>query len=71
VPETGALSNWLASRLLAAGHPIVCVDARAAHGALKARSKSDRSDAEGLARLAQTGWCKAVRLKSRESLRSQ
>ena len=30
-------------------------DARAAHGALKGRSKSDRSDAEGPARLAETG----------------
>jgi hypothetical protein len=39
VLETGALSNWLATRLLAAGHPIVCIDARAAHGVLKGRSK--------------------------------
>lgn len=68
VLETGALANWLASRLLAAGHPIICIDARAAHGALRGRSKSDRGDAEGLARLAQTGWFKAVRLKSQESL---
>jgi transposase len=68
VLETGALSNWLATRLLAAGHPIVCIDARAAHGALKGRSKTDRSDALGLARLAQTGWYKAVRLKSLESI---
>ena len=47
----------------------MCIDARAAHGALKQRhSKTDRGDAEGLARLAQTGWFKVVRLKSRASL---
>ena len=68
VLESGALSDWLASRLVDAGLPAVCIDARAAHGALKGRSKTDRSDAEGLARLAQTGWFKAVRLKSRASL---
>ena len=52
-----------------AGLPALCIDARAAHGALKQRhSKTDRGDAEGLARLAQTGWFKVVRLKSRASL---
>ena len=55
--------------LVAAGLPAVCVDAQSAHGALKQRrSKTDRGDAEGLARLAQTGWFKIVRLKSRASL---
>jgi transposase len=68
VLESGALSGWLAAGLLAAGWPVVCIDARAAHGALKGRSKTDRGDALGLARLAQTGWYKAVRLKSRESI---
>ncbi len=82
VLETGALSNWLATRLLAAGHPIVCIDARAAHRALKGRSKLVLRPAKrdgwerpqrcgSLARLAQAGWCKAVRLKSGESLWSQ
>jgi transposase len=69
VLESGALSGWLCGGLVAAGLPAVCVDARAAHGALKQRrSKTDRGDAEGLARLAQTGWFKVVRLKSRASL---
>jgi transposase len=69
VLESGALSGWLCGGLVEAGLPAVCVDARAAHGALKQRrSKTDRGDAEGLARLAQTGWFKIVRLKSRASL---
>ena len=69
VLESGALSSWLCAGLTTAGLPAVCIDARAAHGALKQRrDKTDRSDAEGLARLAQTGWYKQVRIKSRASL---
>jgi transposase len=69
VLESGALSGWLHGGLVGAGLPALCIDARAAHGALKQRrSKTDRGDAEGLARLAQTGWFKVVRLKSRASL---
>jgi transposase len=69
VLESGALSGWLCGGLVEGGLPTVCVDARAAHGALKQRrSKTDRGDAEGLARLAQTGWFKIVRVKSRASL---
>jgi transposase len=69
VLESGALSGWLCGGLAEAGLPAVCIDARAAHGALKQRrSKTDRGDAEGLARLAQTGWFKTVRVRSRASL---
>ena len=69
VLESGALSGWLCGGLVELGLPALCIDARAAHGALKQRrSKTDRSDAEGLARLAQTGWFKVVRIKSRASL---
>jgi transposase len=68
VLESGALSGWLCGGLVEAGLPAVCIDARAAHGALKQRrSKTDRGDAEGLARLAQVGWFKVVRVKSRAS----
>jgi transposase len=68
VLESGALSGWLAQGLVGLGLPAVCVDARAAHGALKQRrSKTDRGDAEGLARLAQVGWFKVVRVKSAAS----
>ncbi|HMU51658.1 MAG TPA: IS110 family transposase [Geminicoccaceae bacterium] len=69
VLESGALSGWLCGGLIDQGFPAVCIDARAAHGALKQRrDKTDRSDAEGLARLAQTGWYNVVRIKSRASL---
>lgn len=69
VLESGALSGWLCGGLAEQGVPAICIDARAAHGALKQRrSKTDRSDAEGLARLAQTGWFRQVRIRSRASL---
>jgi hypothetical protein len=69
VLESGAISGWLCRGLVEAGLPAWCIDARAAHGALKQRrGKTDRGDAEGLARLAQTGWFKVVRLRSRASL---
>ena len=69
VLESGALSGWLCGGLAEAGLSAVCIDARAAYGALKQRrAKTDRGDAEGPARLAQTGWFKVVRLKSRASL---
>lgn len=52
VLETGALSGWLCQGLLREGLPAVCIDARAAHGALKQRrskpvirpAKRDRGD---------------------------
>ena len=61
VLESGALSGWLCGGLVEAGLPVLYIDARAAHGALKQRrSKTDRGDALGLARLAQTGPRPAV-----------
>jgi transposase len=46
VLESGALSGWLCGGLVEAGLPALCIDARAAHGALKRRrSKTDRGDA--------------------------
>ena len=63
--ETGQLSTHLYHGLKAAGFPVVCIDARHAHGTLKAqRVKNDRNDARGLAQLARTGWYKAVHVKS-------
>jgi hypothetical protein len=69
VLESGALSGWLCAGLVERGLPALCIDARAAHGALKQRrGKADRGDAEGLARLAQVGRFKAVHVKSRAGL---
>lgn len=65
VLETGALASWLTHGLAALEVPIVCVCARQAHAALQhGPCKTDRSDAEGLARLAQTGWLKQVHVRS-------
>jgi transposase len=65
VLETGALAAWLVHGLREPGVPVVCVCARQAHAALQhGPTKTDRSDAEGLARLAQTGWMKPVHVRS-------
>lgn len=65
VLETGALAAWLVHALQSAGVPVVCVCARQAHAALQhGPNKTDKSDAHGLARLAQTNWLKPVKVKS-------
>jgi transposase len=66
--ETGPLAVWLWNELHDRGLPVVCLDARHAHAALKMRSnKTDRNDAAGLAQIVRTGWFKQVRIKGRES----
>lgn len=63
--ETGQLSTHLYHGLKALGFPVDCIDARHAHGTLKAqRTKTDRNDARGLAQIARTGWYKTVHVKS-------
>ena len=65
--ETGQLSAPLYHGLRKAGWLVVCIDARHAHGTLKAqRVKTDRNDARGLAQIARTGWYKAAHVKSEE-----
>lgn len=66
--ETGPLAVWLWNELRDRGLPIICLDARHAHAALKMRpNKTDRNDAAGLAQIVRTGWFKQVRIKSRDS----
>jgi transposase len=66
--ETGPLAVWLWNELHDRGVPIVCLDARHAHGVLKMRpNKTDRNDAAGLAQIVRTGWFKLVRIKGRDS----
>lgn len=64
--ETGQLSTFLYHGLRPSW-PVICIDARHAHGTLKAqRIKTDKNDARGLAQIARTGWYKAVHVKSEE-----
>jgi transposase len=64
--ETGQLSTHLYHGLRQSW-PVTCIDARHAHGTLKAqRIKTDQHDARGLAQIARTGWFKAVHVKSHD-----
>ena len=55
--ETGRMAPMLYHGLGQLGLPIVCIESRQAHHALKslATYKTDRNDARGLAHLARTG----------------
>ena len=62
--ETGQLSTHFYHGLRSSW-PVICIDARHAHGTLKAqRVKTDKNDARGLAQISRTGWYKAVHVKS-------
>src|SRR4051812_47010507 len=66
--ETGPMAVWLWNELHAQALPVVCLDARHAHAALKVRpNKTDRNDAAGLAQIVRTGWFKPVQIKTRAS----
>jgi transposase len=66
--ETGPMAVWLWNELHARGLPVICIDARHAHAALKVRpNKTDRNDAAGLAQVVRTGWFKQVQIKTRAS----
>ena len=66
--ETGSLTPWLYHGLGDLGLPMVCMDARRASDALKARAeKPDKADARALAEMLASGWYSAVHIKSLES----
>ncbi len=66
--ETGPMAVWLWNELHARGLPVICIDARHAHAALKVRpNKTDRNDAAGLAQIVRTGWFRQVQIKTRAS----
>ena len=55
--EAGPLSQWLHRGLTEAGLDVVLMETRQVKGALKAMPiKTDRRDAEGIARLLHLGW---------------
>lgn len=63
--EAGPLSQWLYWHLTEAGFAAVLMETRQVKGALKAMPiKTDRRDAEGIARLLQMGWFRPVHCKS-------
>ena len=63
--ESGTLSTWHWHALNDLGLPIICLDARHAHAALKMQmNKTDKNDAHGLAQIVRTGWYRQVGVKS-------
>ncbi|WP_306132977.1 IS110 family transposase [Roseivivax marinus] len=63
--EAGPLSQWLHRGLSVAGLDVVLMETRQVKGALKAMPiKTDRRDAEGIARLLHLGWFRPVHCKS-------
>ncbi|MGX9148401.1 IS110 family transposase, partial [Mesorhizobium sp. 128a] len=67
--ETGPLSVWFYHALRAEGLPAICIDARHAKAALDmAANKTDANDADGLARLAEAGFFREVRVKGFDSM---
>ena len=63
--EAGPLSQWLFKFLTEAGFATVLMETRQVKGAMKAMPiKTDRRDAEGIARLLQMGWFRPVHCKS-------
>lgn len=65
VLETGTMSGWLARELGKLGMAADVVDARQAHAVMKLQhNKTDRGDAELLAEIARTGFCRPVSVSS-------
>ena len=63
--EAGPLSQWLHKGLTDAGFETVLMETRQVKAALKAMPiKTDRRDAEGIARLLQMGWFRPVHCKT-------
>ena len=65
VMETGTLSGWLARELAKLGIAVDVIDARQAHAVMRLQhNKTDANDAELLAEIARTGFCRSVAVKS-------
>ncbi|SFM64612.1 Transposase [Shimia aestuarii] len=63
--EAGPLSQWLHRAMMEIRLPAVLMETRQVKGALKAMPiKTDRRDAEGIARLLHLGWFRPVHCKS-------
>lgn len=65
VLETGTMSGWLARELGKLGLAVDVIDARQAHAVMKLQhNKTDANDAELLAEIARTGFCRRVSVSS-------
>ena len=65
VLETGTLSGWLARELGRLGVSVEVIDARHANAVMRLQhNKTDANDAELLAEIARTGFCRPVAVKS-------
>ena len=65
VMETGTLSGWLARELAKLGITVDVIDAHQAHAVMRLQhNKTDANDAELLAEIARTGFCRPVTVKS-------
>lgn len=63
--EAGPLSEWLFDGLTAAGFDVVLMETRHLQASLSAMpTKSDRSDARGIAQALRAGWFRPVHVKS-------
>ena len=61
VMETGTLSGWLVRELAKLGIAVDVIDARQAHAVMRLQhNKTDANDAELLAEIARTGFCRSV-----------
>ena len=68
VLETGTMSAWLARGLRRRGMPVEVIDARQAHAVMKLQpNKTDANDAELLAEIARSGFCRPVAVGSEAS----
>jgi transposase len=66
--ETGTPSHWLARELRNLGLPVDVIDARQAHAVMKLQfNKTDAGDADLLAEIARTGFCRPVAVKSADA----
>ncbi|MDR3510251.1 MAG: IS110 family transposase [Caulobacteraceae bacterium] len=66
--ESWSLAPWLYEGLAKAKLPIICIEARAAHGIMKAqRNKTDRNDARGIAQIMRLGAYRTVHIKTASS----